>query len=77
MFVVELYPAPKEVKVIISRITLERRKRFIGVAATPPLLLLISREDIEIWIFGNVFVELLNPNLKESDWKQNIVGGQE
>jgi hypothetical protein len=39
--------------------------------ATPPLLLLISREDIEIWIFGYVFVELLNPNPKELDWNQN------
>jgi hypothetical protein len=27
LFVVEVYPAPKEVKVIISRITLERRKK--------------------------------------------------
>jgi hypothetical protein len=77
LFVVEVYPAPKEVKVIISRITLERRKRFIGVAATPPLLLLISREHIEIWIFGDVFVEQLNPNPKGSDWNQNIGGGQE
>ncbi len=42
--------------------------------ATPPLLLLISREDIEIWIFGDIFVELLNPNPKESDWNQNIGG---
>jgi hypothetical protein len=45
--------------------------------ATPPLFSLISREEIEIWIFGDVFVELLNLNPKDLDWNQNIGGGQE